>query len=102
MSDDQPLRDRVTSPTIDGRAVLGTVLRLALASVVVGILLAGFKINPIELWRTIGHWIQTGVTELVGTSVEGVALVFTLLVTGAVVVIPIWLVGKLLSARRRR
>lgn len=85
----------------DSRAVLGTLLRLGIASLIVGALLAVFKLNPIEMWKTLWRWIETGLADLFGTGLEGISLVLTLVATGAIIVLPVWIVGKLLSARRR-
>lgn len=86
---------------VDGRAIAVTALRLGIASLIVGGLLAVLRIDPIEMWQTLWRWVTEGVAELFDTGIEGVALVITLVATGAVIVIPIWIVSKLLSARRR-
>lgn len=100
MSDEKPLRDRVTSPTINVSRVVGTAIRLGIASLIVGVLLAVLRINPIEMWRSLWKWTQNGLVDLVGTGIEGIGLVVTLVVTGAIVVVPLWFIGKLLSNKR--
>lgn len=97
MSDETPRR--FSAP--DGRVVLGTILRLGIASLIVGALLAVFKLNPVQMWKTLWHWIENGLVDLFGTGLEGISLVITLVATGAIIVIPIWIIGKLLSARKR-
>ncbi|GGY54285.1 DUF6460 domain-containing protein [Parvularcula lutaonensis] len=101
MSDQNPLRDRILSPTVNGGAILRTVIRLAVACLVVGALLAILRLNPIRMWQQLYEWMQTGLIDLFGTGLEGLSLVGTLIATGAVIVLPIWLIGKLLSLRKR-
>jgi hypothetical protein len=82
-----------------GRAVASTVLRLVIASLIVGALLAVFGLNPIEMWLTLWQWLEDGVTGFLGTGVQGVALIGTLILTGAIIVVPIWLLRTLLRRR---
>ncbi|MES1991625.1 MAG: DUF6460 domain-containing protein [Pseudomonadota bacterium] len=74
-----------------GGPVLPTLFKLAVASVVVGILLAIFGIQPIDLWRnfldTVAHIWNMGFDAL-NWSVRYILL-------GAVVVVPIWLVLRI-------
>jgi len=76
---------------IFGGPILPTLLKLAVASVVVGILLAFFGIQPIDLWRdfldTIARIWQMGFSAI-DWSVRYVLL-------GAVVVVPIWIFVRL-------
>lgn len=77
--------------TIFGGPILPTLLKLVVASVVVGILLAFFGIQPIDLWRdfldTIARIWQMGFSAI-DWSVRYVLL-------GAVVVVPIWIFVRL-------
>ncbi len=74
-----------------GGPLIPTLFKLLVASVVVGILLAFFGIQPIDLWRdfidTVGRIWQMGFSAIEG-SVRYVLL-------GAVVVVPIWLAVRL-------
>lgn len=76
---------------IFGGPVLPTLLKLVVASVVVGILLAFFGIQPIDLWRdfldTIARIWRMGFSAI-DWSVRYVLL-------GAVVVVPIWIFVRL-------
>ena len=101
MSEHHPLRDRITSPTLKLGALVGTLVRLGVASLIVGALLAIFRLDPIQMWKSLWHWMRTGLVDLFGTGIEGVGLVITLVLTGAVIVIPVWLIGKLLGSRKR-
>ncbi|MEN6542526.1 DUF6460 domain-containing protein [Parvibaculum sp.] len=74
-----------------GGPILPTLIKLAAASVVVGLLLAFFGIKPIDLWY---DFLDTVVRiwhmgfDAIDWSVKYFAL-------GAVVVVPIWLVVRL-------
>lgn len=81
-------------------ALLGTLLRLVIVCGLVGAVLVIARVDPVQVWTTAFRWVETGVTELFGSSLEGVELIVTLVATGAVIVLPVWLVGKLLRARR--
>lgn len=74
-----------------GGPVIPTLFKLLVASVVVGILLAFFGIQPVDLWRdfidTVARIWQMGF-DAIDWSVRYILL-------GAVVVIPIWLALRL-------
>jgi hypothetical protein len=74
-----------------GGPIIPTLLKLAIASVVVGLLLAFFGIRPMDLWTdfmdTMGHIWQMGFG-----AIDWSIRYFLL---GAVVVIPIWLAIRL-------
>jgi hypothetical protein len=76
---------------IFGGPILPTLFKLAVASVVVGILLAFFGIQPVDLWRdfldTIARIWEMGFSAI-DWSVRYILL-------GAVVVVPIWLFVRL-------
>lgn len=78
---------------IFGGPVLPTLFKLAVASVVVGVLLAFFGIQPIDLWRnfidTVAHIWHMGF-DAIDWSVRYILL-------GAVVVIPIWLAVRVFT-----
>lgn len=74
-----------------GGPLIPTLFKLLVASVVVGILLAFFGIQPTDLWRdfldTVARIWQMGFSAI-DWSVRYILL-------GAVVVLPIWLVVRL-------
>lgn len=71
-----------------GGPVLPTLIKLAVASVVVGILLAIFGIQPIDLWR---NFIDT-VAHIWNMGFDALSWSVRYILLGAVVVVPIWLV----------
>lgn len=76
-----------------GGPVLPTLLKLVIASVAVGIVLAVFGIQPVDLWRdfldTIGRIWQMGF--------DAIDWSLRYLLLGAVVVIPIFILVRLWS-----
>ncbi|MEO1042295.1 MAG: integrase [Pseudomonadota bacterium] len=92
------MTDKTT--TSSRRSAIGTGIRLAVISLIVGAALTIFRIDPIGLWRGAWRWLNQGVVELFGSGIEGLTLVATLIATGAIIVIPIWLVRTLLRGRK--
>lgn len=83
-----------------GGPVLPTLLKLAIASIAVGVVLAVFGIKPVDLWRDFLDTIAR-VWEMGFTAIDW-SLQYLLL--GAVVVIPIFIAVRLwnmLIARRK-
>jgi len=80
----------------------GDILRVALISVIVGIVLAAFNINPGDLWQDFfgtltavwGEAFET-VTRLVRGSVQYLLL-------GAIIVVPVWIVIHLIRSLGKR
>jgi hypothetical protein len=73
-----------------------TLIKVMLASFVVGVLLAFFNIEPKELLENFGETIQS-IFEIVARIVEW-AVKYILL--GGVVVVPIWLIFILIGKAR--
>jgi len=76
-----------------------TAIRLAIISLIVGAVLTILRIDPIKLWKGAWHWLNQGVVELFGSGMEGLTLIATLIITGAIIVIPVWLIRKLLGGK---
>ena len=70
------------------RHIRESLIKVLLASFVVGVLLAFFNVDPTELLENFGETIQS-IFEIVARVVEW-AVKYVLL--GAVVVVPIWLI----------
>ncbi|MBB4659741.1 DUF6460 domain-containing protein [Parvularcula dongshanensis] len=96
-------RSRYAAPR-RSHAVRGTVvtlIKLIVACLVVGFLLALLGVNPVELWQSLWRAAVEGVRNVFDFGTDGIALVLGLIATGAVVVLPIWLVTRLLKMRGR-
>jgi hypothetical protein len=93
---------RIPRPSAaDTRGAVRTIVRLVVFSLLVGVVLAVFGWNPVEMWKGLWNALQQGVVDVFGTGIGGIALVATLIATGAVIVVPLWLISKLLGSRRR-
>jgi hypothetical protein len=83
----------------------GTLLRLLLASLVVGLVLTWLDIEPTDLIARARAAFAWGVAELRALSGDLVGSAGDLVgyvLVGAVVVVPIWLLSLLVKALRRR
>ncbi len=81
-----------------GGSPLAALLRLIVVSFLVGLLLELFGFDPMSLideaMRAARHIVEYGLTD--------VRQIGRILVTGAMVVVPVWLVLRLLDAGRTR
>lgn len=80
------------------RNIGGTLLRLFILSLVVGIVLSVFDIDPEALLGSIGGTVES-IFNLVVDALEW-AVPFVLI--GAIVVVPVWLILVVLRMARRR
>ncbi len=81
-----------------GGSPMAVLLRLIVVSFVVGLLLESFGLDPVSLFdealRAAYRTVEFGLTD--------VRQIGRILVTGAMVVVPVWLVLRLLDAGRMR
>ncbi|NWG70806.1 MAG: hypothetical protein HXY23_04235 [Parvularculaceae bacterium] len=78
-----------------------TAIKLAIASIVVGGVLAFLGVSPVGFWRSVFEGIK-GLLSFIGDSAfEIVVNLATYLFFGALIVVPVWLVMRLLADRRR-
>ncbi|MEZ5921304.1 MAG: DUF6460 domain-containing protein [Parvularculaceae bacterium] len=74
-----------------------TIIQLVVASVFVGAFLAIMGISPGEFWRGVFDFTR-GIVSWLGDSVgEVVGNLLTYLLFGAAIVVPIWIVSRILS-----
>ncbi len=91
----QSIKDRLTQGGA-GR----TVLKLVIASIIVGAIFSFLGIGVREFWSGVFDNVKD-VVGMLGESFGEIALtVLTYLLIGAGIVIPIWLVARLLSSRK--
>ena len=95
MADGKNLKTRIL-----GASAGRTIIYLVIASVIVGAVFSFFGLSPREFWRG----IFSGVSSLIGAIGDNVGeVVGTLaayLFIGAAIVVPIWLIARLLSGRK--
>jgi len=76
-----------------------TAIKLAIASVIVGGAFLG--VSPIGFWRSVFDSFKNLLSFIGDSAWEIVVNLSTYLVFGALIVVPVWLVMRLLSNRRR-
>ena len=83
---------------IFGGNPLSVILRLAVLSIIVGIVMSALDIRPENLI----HHLRLIIQRLSALGFGAIESVLTYLALGAVVVIPIWLVARLVTGFRSR
>lgn len=76
-----------------GGSPAAAIMKIVIASVIVGVILSVLGFNPQNLYIAImklGHWLST-------LGFDAVETVFRYLALGAVIVVPIWLILRVLS-----
>ena len=90
---DEDLRSRI------GRSVgIRTLIQLVIASVVVGAIFSFIGVSPREFWSGIYDTFQGIISSLGESFAEVVITIIQYLVIGAAIVIPIWLISRLLGS----
>jgi hypothetical protein len=79
---------------IFGGPILATLMKLAGLSLLVGIVFAAFGIDPLDLWRNFGSTIREAWT----LAFDAVNWSWPYAALGAIVVLPLWILYRLLSA----
>ena len=79
------------------RDIAGTVIKLFIASVLVGLFLSIFKIDPVETFGRLG----TAAERIFNLGVGAVQWAVPFALAGAVIVLPIWLISRILRSRKR-
>lgn len=86
------------SRSIFGGNPLGVVLRLVLLSIVVGVVLSALGVTPANFF----YHIEVLLRRIYDLGFSTLDWLLQYLVLGAIVVIPIWIVARLLGAVGRR
>ncbi len=77
---------------------LGTVVKLLLASLVIGMLMAWFDASPIDVFV----WARDGLRDAFGDALAWAQWGVKYVLLGAIVVVPVWLAFYLIRAVGRR
>ena len=77
-----------------------TIIQLVVASIVVGAIFSFLGLGPREFWEGIFDIVQGLIRTLGETFGEIVGNLLAYLLIGAAVVVPIWLISRLLSGRK--
>lgn len=79
-----------------GGSPLGVLIRLLFLSLLVGILLAAFGLTPLGIVRR----IVDGARAVMDLGIDAFHEFGRYILTGAVIVVPLWLISRLMGARR--
>ncbi len=77
-----------------------TLLQLVIVSIVVGAVFSFLGIGPREFWRGVIRNVSNLISSLGESFGEIVMTLGAYLLIGAAIVIPIWLISRLLSSRK--
>jgi len=83
-----------------GGGATRTIIKLIVASLIVGAIFSFLGIGPQEFWRGIFHSVKDLISALGESFGEIVTTLLTYFVIGAAIVVPIWLIARLLSSRK--
>jgi Family of unknown function (DUF6460) len=81
-----------------GGSLISVIVRLIVISFVAGLLLETFGFDPSSLFHQAIH----GVRRLIDNGFSDVRHIVDILVTGAMIVVPVWIVLRLVEAARGR
>jgi hypothetical protein len=81
-----------------GGSPLGVLVRLAILSIVVGVLLAALGVDPWNIWRS----LESLARRIMSMGFDAIEWVWRYFLLGAVIVIPIWVIVRILRVGRRR
>lgn len=100
MSEHQPSSERFSNERFLGARPGRMIVKLAMACIIVGALFSHLGLGVFEFWENVFNWAKNLISTL-GENIGEVALnLVTYLVLGAVIVVPIWLLVRLLRTRR--
>ena len=80
------------------RITLATVVKLVVASILVGAAMAYLDVQPLAVWR----WVADRLRDVLADIRSYATRALTYLLLGGVVVVPIWFVSYLWRALRRK
>ena len=78
------------------RITASTVVKLVIASLCVGLILAYFNTDPLELL----DWAKSRFTDVLGDAADWIQWSVKYIFIGAVIVVPLWLISYLWRAAR--
>jgi len=85
-----------TVTRIFGGSPLGVLVRLILVSILVGVVLSALGLNPFDIWNSVERLFRS----IWNMGFDAFRWVWGYFLLGAVIVIPIWLIIRLVNAPR--
>jgi hypothetical protein len=79
------------------RNIVGTITKILVLSLVVGLILSALDISPSRILEGLGVTAR----DAIETGAAAVAWALEYIVVGAVIVVPIWLIVAAIGSRRR-
>ncbi len=92
----EPAMNNDTVSKIFGGSPLGVLVRLILVSILVGVVLSALGLDPFDIVRSIERLFRT----IWNMGFDTIRWVWRYFLLGAVLVIPIWILMRLLNAPR--
>ena len=80
------------------REAFRTVIKLLIASLIVGLVMAMLNVTPLGLIQNLGENFE----KMFNAAVGAASWAITYVVMGAIIVVPIWLIFRLLGAKSKR
>jgi hypothetical protein len=80
-----------------GGSPVGVIVRLVVISLIVGDAMVYFNLTPRDLYETLRRFLE----GVVGNGFEGLRAIFSYIAYGAMVVVPIFIIVRLLRMTRR-
>jgi hypothetical protein len=96
MNNDTVTKNNDTVTRIFGGSPLAVVVRLVLVSILVGVVLSALGLDPFDIVRSIERLVQS----IWNMGFDAIRWLWRYLLLGAVIVVPIWLVMRLVNAPR--
>ncbi len=87
-----------TVTRIFGGSPLGVLVRLILVSILVGVVLSALGLNPFDIWNSVERLFRS----VWNMGFDAFRWIWGYFLLGAVIVIPIWLIIRLVNAPRGR
>ncbi len=83
-----------------GGSISRTVIQLVIASIFVGAIFSFIGLGAFEFWEGIFRWVRDIIATIGDSLGEVVVNLITYFLIGAAIVIPIWLIARILTSRR--
>ncbi len=85
---------------IFGRSVARTIIQLVIASIFVGAIFSFIGLGAFEFWEGIFRWVRDIIATIGDSLGDVIVNLLTYLLIGAAIVIPIWLIARILKSQR--
>ena len=90
------------SPLFSRGAMIRTLIMLVLVSFLVGVVLDVLGMAPLDFWRGLARQIRNLAEAVFSIGWGTVSSVFSYVLFGAMIVVPVWLVVTLINLRNRK